>query len=231
MISISSLDDIAALRESFDVECKLAQGRDGKGACPKSLWETYSAFANSQGGDLFLGLEEQPGGQFKLAGIENAQKVIDELWTGLNDRDLVSCNVLRSDGIRCIQIDGLNIIHVHVPQASRTQRPVTSIGGLGDSIGGSEDRTGGIERLEVIAAPVAARKKAPRVEIEQAILQMCRLQPCTLDLLAQLLKRSDGVIRKDYLQPMIKDRRLRYRYPTMPKHPEQAYVADGEQAT
>ncbi len=124
MISINSLEDIAALRESFDVECKLAQGRDGKGACPKSIWETYSAFANTLGGDLFLGLEEQPSGQFKLAGIENSQKVIDELWAGLNDRDLVSSNIIRQDGIRCIQIDGLNIVHVHVPQGSRTQRPV-----------------------------------------------------------------------------------------------------------
>lgn len=124
MISIDSLDDIAALRESFDVECKLAQGRDGKGSCPKSLWETYSAFANSQGGDLFLGLEERSSGQFELAGIENTQKVMDELWSGLNDRDLVSCNVLRSDGIRCLKINGVNVIQVHVPPASRTQRPV-----------------------------------------------------------------------------------------------------------
>lgn len=30
MLEIDSLEDIAALRESVDVECKLAQGRDGE---------------------------------------------------------------------------------------------------------------------------------------------------------------------------------------------------------
>lgn len=40
MLDVNSVDDIAALRESQDVECKLAQGRDGKGALPKDFWET-----------------------------------------------------------------------------------------------------------------------------------------------------------------------------------------------
>ncbi|MDM7480772.1 MAG: hypothetical protein P3W96_001975 [Halomonas sp.] len=49
MLEIASLEDIVALRESVEVECKLAQGRDGKGALPWDFWETYSAFANTQG--------------------------------------------------------------------------------------------------------------------------------------------------------------------------------------
>ena len=137
MIEISSLDDIAALRESTDVECKLAQGRDGKGACPKSLWETYSAFANTQGGDIFLGLEETKEGGFSLAGIENTDKVIDEIWTNLNDRSLVSANVLLGDAVRCIEIDGKSIIHVHVPRAAREARPVFI---KGNPIGGTYRR-------------------------------------------------------------------------------------------
>jgi len=38
MLEINTLDDIAALRESLDIECKLAQGRDGKGALPKDMY-------------------------------------------------------------------------------------------------------------------------------------------------------------------------------------------------
>lgn len=63
-----------ALRESVDIECKLAQGKDGKGAFPKDAWETYSAFANSSGGDIFLGLREKKDGHFELKGIHNTQK-------------------------------------------------------------------------------------------------------------------------------------------------------------
>ena len=38
MLEVSSLEDIAAMRESVDVECKLAQGRDGKGAGRTLEW-------------------------------------------------------------------------------------------------------------------------------------------------------------------------------------------------
>ena len=51
---------LAGLSESSELECKLAAGRDGKGAVPQSLWETYSAFANTHGGVILLGIKENP---------------------------------------------------------------------------------------------------------------------------------------------------------------------------
>lgn len=124
MLEIDSLEDIAALRESVDVECKLAQGRDGKGALPKDFWPTYSAFANTQGGDIFLGLRERSGGRFELAGVANPQKVIDDLWTGVNNSQKVSANLLRDRWVRPLEIDGKAVVHVHVPSATRKQKPV-----------------------------------------------------------------------------------------------------------
>ena len=44
---IRTISDIDLLRESVDLECKLATGPDGNGALPKDFWPTYSAFANS----------------------------------------------------------------------------------------------------------------------------------------------------------------------------------------
>jgi len=124
MLIIESLDDIMALRESVDVECKLAQGRDGNGTLPNDVWETYSAFANTGGGDIFLGLKENKDHSFELKGINNTQKVIDEFWNGVANTQKVSCNVVRERWVNVIEINGRNLIQIHVPAASREQRPV-----------------------------------------------------------------------------------------------------------
>ena len=55
MIDLTSIEDLSLLRESVSLECKLANGRDGKGALPDDFWPTYSAFANTGGGVVVLG--------------------------------------------------------------------------------------------------------------------------------------------------------------------------------
>lgn len=134
---ITTLDDLSALRESAEVECKLAQGRDGKGKLPKDVWESYSAFANTQGGHIFLGLKELEDGSFELAGVADTQKVIDEFFTTLRNRQAINVDILDGQSIEVIILDGLNIIHITVPRATRKQRPVYIKGNL---IGGSYKR-------------------------------------------------------------------------------------------
>lgn len=124
MIEIDSVEDIFALKESVDVECKLANGQDGKGKLPKDFWETYSAFANTYGGDVFLGVRERSAGQFELAGISDPEKVLDELWTSLNNPQKVSVNLLHDKLVKVRTVDGQSVIHIHVPRATRKQIPV-----------------------------------------------------------------------------------------------------------
>ena len=124
MIEISSVEDIAALTESFEVECKLATGRDGRGSLPKDFWETYSAFANSHGGEVFLGIKELPGQKFDAIGIVEIQKVLHDLWTSLNNPQKVSANLLTQKMVQVLAINGVSIIRIHVPRAARRQRPV-----------------------------------------------------------------------------------------------------------
>lgn len=123
MLEITNLDDIASLRENFEVECKLAVGKDGNGELPKDFWETYSAFANSGGGDVLLGLEESKG-HFNIGGINHVTRVLDNLWNLVNNPQKASVNVLRPEHVRELHIHDKTIIHIHVPRATRKQRPV-----------------------------------------------------------------------------------------------------------
>lgn len=115
--------DIGNLSESTDVECKLAAGRDGKGELPKSFWETYSAMANTYGGTILLGVEEE-GGSFTAVGVPNADKVVQDLWNGVHNAEKISSNVLAPESVHRFTESGVEIVVVTVRQARREERPV-----------------------------------------------------------------------------------------------------------
>jgi ATP-dependent DNA helicase RecG len=119
-----TLEDLASLREGWDVELKKAGGQDGRGAVPASLWETYSALANTQGGIIILGIEERAGGGLHVRGLADPDRVERDLWNGLFDRKKVSVNLLDRESVRRDEVDGSVVLVLHVPRASRRQRPV-----------------------------------------------------------------------------------------------------------
>lgn len=122
-MNLNSLADIQLLRESIDVECKLALGENGQGALPKDFWPTYSAFANTEGGVVLLGLREKRG-EFVLENISDPGKVRKELFDGLNNRQKVSANLLTDRSVKEFVIEGKTLLAVEIPRAPRTQRPV-----------------------------------------------------------------------------------------------------------
>lgn len=123
MMDIQSLADLTLLRESVDLECKLGSGRDGQGALPEDFWPTYSAFANTNGGMVVLGLREKHG-QFHAEGIANVGKVRKELFNSLNNRQKVSFNLLTDSSVRELALAGKTLLVVDIPRATRKQRPV-----------------------------------------------------------------------------------------------------------
>ena len=116
--------DLETLFETTDVECKAAQGRDGRGEIPSSVWETYSAMANSAGGDIYLGAEELPDHRFVCRGIQDIQRIRKAFWDNINSKNHVNRNILQDSDVRVIDVQGKAVLHIHVPQARRQDRPV-----------------------------------------------------------------------------------------------------------
>lgn len=123
MIELRTVADIMTLRESCSVECKLAAGRDGMGAISDEFWTTYSAFANSDGGLIILGVRELAKG-FDVAGIGNPGKLRQQLFESANNRQKVSVNLLTNASVNEATIDGRTLVVVEVPRGTREQRPV-----------------------------------------------------------------------------------------------------------
>lgn len=115
---------LASLSESCELECKRAQGKDGQGKLPEDFWPTYSAFANSRGGVVVLGVREKPIGHFQVSGIPNPQKVITELFNELNNPKKVSRNLVADDDVQVQDFDGHSVILISVRRATRHERPL-----------------------------------------------------------------------------------------------------------
>ena len=102
--------------ESVDVEYKSAS----KGLL-ESMWSTYSAFANTEGGIIVLGVSEVDG-KPTITGIADPDKMVQDIWTCLHNHQKVSVNLIQD--IKTLEVDGKSIIILEVPRADRRLRPV-----------------------------------------------------------------------------------------------------------
>lgn len=114
-----SIDSLESYQEGKRLEVKSA-----KGGLPNSLWETYSAFANSEGGVIVLGVRECENGKLQIEGVKNAVKLLKDFWNLINNRQKVSTNILTDRLVKIESVDGKEILVIRVPRADRTTRPV-----------------------------------------------------------------------------------------------------------
>ncbi len=111
--------NIGQYRENNRIEAKKALG-----GLPKSIWETYSAFANTHGGIILLGVEELADKSFRTVDLPDPERLIKEFWDIINNPNKTSVNVLSSKDVFVQEVDGNHIVVIHVPRAERSYKPV-----------------------------------------------------------------------------------------------------------
>ena len=57
-----------------DLEWEDFEAKEAKGELPKNIWETVSAFSNTSGGWIVLGIK-QIGKRFEICGVNNIEKL------------------------------------------------------------------------------------------------------------------------------------------------------------
>ena len=88
MIDFSNLEKY---RENNRIEAKKALG-----GLPRSVWETYSAFANTHGGIILLGVEEWADKSLHTVDLPDPDRLIKEFWDIANNPNKTSVNVYSS---------------------------------------------------------------------------------------------------------------------------------------
>ena len=131
MIDLARIRDY---RENNRIEAKLALG-----GLPESLWESYSAFANTLGGVILLGVEERKDKSFRPVDLPRAESYVRAIRARLRDRRRVSADLLGPEDVAVETVEGKRIVVITVPRAERQDRPVFIDG---DPLRGSYRRRG-----------------------------------------------------------------------------------------
>lgn len=111
--------NIEKYKENNRIEAKKALG-----GLPFSIWETYSAFANTLGGIILLGVEEHSDKSLHPVRLPDPEMLIKDFWDIVNNTNKVSVNILSDRDVTVENIDGKRIVAIRIPRAQRSDKPV-----------------------------------------------------------------------------------------------------------
>ncbi len=119
------LSNIERYKENNRLEAKKATG-----GLPESLWETYSAFANTLGGIILLGVEEREDKSLHPVDLPDPEWLLSDFWDIINDKRKVSRNILTHDDVQIKRIEGKHIIVITVPKLKKGEEPIYTGGSV-----------------------------------------------------------------------------------------------------
>ena len=114
---LENLQDIA--------ENDVLEFKGAKGGFPGAFWETYSAFANTNGGVVILGIKDK-NGHLQSDNLDGTDidKLQKDLWSGLSNKNTTNINLLNNADVRPLKLEDSFILIIRIPRANRDQRPV-----------------------------------------------------------------------------------------------------------
>ena len=115
------LNQFIKLKENNQLEVK--QSFQG---IPNSIWETYSAFCNSYGGTILLGVSEDKHKNLFTCGLTEIQanNLLKSFWDTINNQTKISINLLSDKDVQIQQINNDYIVVINVPQADKSFKPI-----------------------------------------------------------------------------------------------------------
>lgn len=105
-------------QENLELEFKASQN-----ALPKNVWETVSAFANTKGGWIILGIEEIDN-NVEIKGVSDATALLDTFYSLSRNPQKISFPICGANDAKVEEFDSEKIIILRIPAASRKNRPV-----------------------------------------------------------------------------------------------------------
>lgn len=122
-MDITDINTLLQVGERISFECKKCENQ-----IPKSVWETYSSFANTVGGIIVLGITEHmeepdQAKRFEITGVNNPTKLKKEFFDTLNSNK-VNRNILIEEDVDIVEYEGHSLLVINIPQVDYRQRPI-----------------------------------------------------------------------------------------------------------
>ena len=180
---------------------------------PNSIWPTYSAFANTIGGVIILGIEkvietDNLFPRYEIRGVKNVDKQIKEFWNTINS-ETVNANILSDDNVYALDLEQGSIIIIEVPQADYRYKPELSQDQDGTKSGLSWDQVG--------------TKSGLRWDQAKKVLQLCMTERTLLEIMGEMQLTSRNKFRKNFVIPLLNLHLLERTVPDKPNSRNQKY--------
>lgn len=93
---------------------------------PNSIWQTYSAFCNSYGGYILLGVAEDKNKNLYTCGLTEyqANNLLKSFWDTINNQTKVSINLLSDKNVQIQKINSDYIIIIDIPYIDKSFKPI-----------------------------------------------------------------------------------------------------------